>query len=75
MHKCMKEFDQKEIKVTYLLINEKPHLFLTGIMVLDASYFVGMALQKSMTWNTLATVLKDFASTLDEAKEIISILL
>ena len=39
------------------------------------SHFVEMALQNTMPWKTLAILLKDFAPTLDETREIINILL
>ena len=41
----------------------------------DFSYFVRMALQNNMAWNTLAMILKDLAPTLNETREIICILL
>ena len=41
----------------------------------DFSYFISMALQKTMPWTTLAILLKDLAPTLNETWEIISILL
>ena len=45
----------------------------------DFSYFISMALQKTMPWTTpwttLAILLKDLAPTLNETREIISILL
>ena len=44
-------------------------------MALGVSYFVGLALQNTMSWNTLPIILKDLAPTLDEAKEVIDILL
>ena len=44
-------------------------------MALDASYFVSKALQNSLPWTTLAMILKDLAPTLDEANDVISILL
>ena len=46
----------------------------TGIKT-DFSHFVNMALQDRMTWKTLATLLHDFAPTLNETREVISILL
>ena len=49
--------------------------FLSGIMALDASYFVSKALQNSLSWTSLAMILKDLAPTLDEANDVISILL
>ena len=49
--------------------------FLSGIMALDASYFVSKALQNSLSWTSLAMILKDLAPTLDEAIAIIGILL
>ena len=44
-------------------------------MALGVSYFVSLALQNTMPWTTLPTILKDLAPTLDEAKEVIDILL
>ena len=41
----------------------------------DFSYFVNMALRNTMPWTTLAIFLKDLAPTLNESREIISILL
>ena len=41
----------------------------------DFSYFVRMALQNNMAWKTLAMILKDLAPTLNETREVISILL
>ena len=42
---------------------------------IDFSYFVGMALQNNMAWKTLAIILKELAPTLDETREVVSILL
>ena len=44
-------------------------------MALEVSYLVGMALQNTMPWNTLAILLKKLSPTLNEAREIINILL
>ena len=44
-------------------------------MVLGVSHFVGMALQNTMPWKTLAILLKDLSPTLSEAREVINILL
>ena len=44
-------------------------------MALEVSYLVGMALQNTMPWNTLAILLKKLSPTLNEAREIIDILL
>ena len=44
-------------------------------MALGVSYFVSLALQNTMPWTTLPTILKDLAPTLDEAREVINILL
>ena len=44
-------------------------------MALDASYFVSKALQNSLPWTYLAMILKDLAPTVDEARDVISILL
>ena len=44
-------------------------------MTLEVSYLVGMALQNTMPWNTLAILLKKLSPTLNEAREIIDILL
>ena len=41
----------------------------------DFSYLVGMSLQRRMPWETLALLLRDLAPTLEETREIISILL
>ena len=41
----------------------------------DFSYLVGMSLQGRMPWETLASLLKDLAPTLEETREVISILL
>ena len=41
----------------------------------DFSYLVGMSLQRRMPWGTLASLLKDLAPTLEETREVISILL
>ena len=41
----------------------------------DFSYFVRMALEDNMPWKTLTILLKDLAPTLNETREIISILL
>ena len=41
----------------------------------DFSYLVGMSLQRRMPWETLASLLKDLAPTLEETREVISILL
>ena len=41
----------------------------------DFSYFVRMALQDSLAWKSLAMILKDLSPTLDETREVISILL
>ena len=43
-------------------------------MVLGVSHFVGMALQNTMPWKTLAILLKDLSPTLSEAIEVIDIL-
>ena len=42
---------------------------------IDFSYFVGMTLQNDMAWKTLAIILKELAPTLDETREVVSILL
>ena len=42
---------------------------------IDFSYFIRMALQDNMAWKTLAMILKDLTPTLDETREVISILL
>ena len=44
-------------------------------MALDASYFVSMALQNSLSWTSLTIILRDLAPTLGEARAIIGILL
>ena len=44
-------------------------------MALGVSYFVKMALQNTISWTSLAIILKDLAPTLDEAIAIIGILL
>ena len=44
-------------------------------MALEVSYLVGMALQNTMPWNTLAILLRKLSPTLNEAREIIDILL
>ena len=41
----------------------------------DFSYFINMALQDRMSWKTLRTLLNDVAPTLNETREVISILL
>ena len=41
----------------------------------DFSYLVGMALQRRMTWKALEILLIDVAPTLNETREVISILL
>ena len=41
----------------------------------DFSHFVKMALQDRMSWKTLETLLNDFAPTVNETREVISILL
>ena len=41
----------------------------------DFSYFVDMALQNRMPWKTLASLLTDLAPTLNDTREVISILL
>ena len=41
----------------------------------EFSYYVSKALQNRMPWKTLAMLLNDVAPTLDETREIISILL
>ena len=41
----------------------------------DFSHFITMALQERMPWNILAFLLKRLAPTLNEAREIICILL
>ena len=41
----------------------------------DFSYLVGMSLQRRMPWGTLASLLKDLAPTLEETRDVISILL
>ena len=44
-------------------------------MALEVSYLVGLALQNTMPWNTLAILLRKLSPTLNEAREIIDILL
>ena len=44
-------------------------------MALGVSYFVKMALQNTISWTSLAIILKDLAPTIDEARDVISILL
>ena len=44
-------------------------------MVLGVSHLVGMALQNTMPWKTLAILLEDLSPTLSEAREVINILL
>ena len=41
----------------------------------DFLYFVRMALQDNIAWKSLAMILKDYAPTLDDTKEVTSILL
>ena len=41
----------------------------------DFTYFITMALRKKMSWNTLKILLIDVASSLEETREVISILL
>ena len=41
----------------------------------DFSYLIGMALQNRMQWNILALLFQNLAPTLNETREIISILL
>ena len=42
---------------------------------IDFSYFIGMTLQNNMAWDTLAIIMKELAPTLDESREVVSILL
>ena len=44
-------------------------------MVLGVSHFVGMALQNTLPWTSLAILLRDLSPTLIEAREVINILL
>ena len=44
-------------------------------MALDASYFVSKALQNALPWTSLEMILKDLAPTLDEANDVIRVLL
>ena len=41
----------------------------------DFSYFVRMALQKNIPWESLAMILKDLTPTMDETRQVIGILL
>ena len=41
---------------------------------LGVSHLVGMALQNTLPWTSLAILLKDISPTLSEAKEVITIL-
>ena len=41
---------------------------------LSVSHLVGMALQNTMPWKTLAILLKDLSPTLGESREVIDIL-
>ena len=43
-------------------------------MALGVSHFVGMALQNTLPWTSLAILLKDLSPSLSEAKEVINIL-
>ena len=40
----------------------------------DFSYFVRMALENNIPWKSLAMIFKDLTPTLDETREVISIL-
>ena len=63
------------LNILYFKVSSKMESNINKGTKTDFSYFVRMALQDNLAWKSLAMILKDFAPTLIETREVISILL
>ena len=63
------------LNILYFKVSSKMESNINKGTKTDFSYFVRMALQDNLAWKSLAMILKDFAPTLIETREVIGILL